>query len=192
MITGEADSNLSEVIEKIMETKIAMYKEWYRSAKFYVIAGKYEAINLSERLNKVTITGKDGKDQQVDAPFFRVQVKPNSNYPNSDEADLAMALRFSQPQPDGSVLVPQSYVRQLLSKMHPELSPGTKFYQDSQAEQIGYKVLAEQKAKQAQDAQAQQMVHAKLAARGVAAITGDAEMPEPNPSVQINQPQGGQ
>ncbi len=137
LITGEADQNLLEVVTNIIETKIEMMRVLYTEPRQFIINGAPVTLVPSD-----VLTQYQGKPIQE----FEVFVKPQSNYPNRWETDLAFALQMMQTVgPDGTPLVPQEFVYEILGQKYPDLGVGGKFYQLSQATKIGLQVLQQQK-----------------------------------------------
>lgn len=136
LITGEADQNLLQVVTDIIETKIEMMRTFYTEPRQFVINGAPVTINASEHLSLY-------QDKPIEQ--FEVFVKPQSNYPNRWETDLAFALQLMNTRtPSGEPLVPPEFVREILGQKYPDLGMGGKFFQLSRATQIGLQVLQQQ------------------------------------------------
>ena len=148
LITGEADQNLLQVVTDIVETKIEMMRVLYTEPRQYIINGAPVTVNPSELLSQY-----NGKPIEQ----FEVFVKPQSNYPNRWEADLAFALQAVQTlMPDGSPLAPPEFAMEILGQKYPDLGVGGKYYQMSRATQIGMAVLQQQKLEEERQAKLKQ------------------------------------
>jgi hypothetical protein len=159
MITGEMARNLTEVVSSIHETKIEFYRNFYTEDRLWIINGRQEVMNLSEILKQY--------------PKFQVRVKPNSNFPNQAERDLAFILQLVDKQnvsPTGEVYVPPEFVKYLLGQLYPELAPGGKYYQLSEATKVGLQVMAQQKAKQQENEQVLRQAKSRMQSEGLNTI----------------------
>jgi hypothetical protein len=182
LISGDVNKNLNEFVNQIMETKLALYKKFYTVPKYYMINGIPTAITVSDLLSKMMVD-EDGKMVEKDIPIIQIHVKPNSNFPNQWENDIALAMQSAQTQmADGSPMVPTEWVMSIFAQRHPEFAPGGKFYQISQATKIGLQVMKEQQAKEQSDAETLQQVGEKFKSAGLKAVMGEKPV--------IEQPQG--
>jgi hypothetical protein len=166
MVTGEMARNLNEFVNSVMETKVYMYRNFYTEERLWIINGRQEILNLAQELEKY--------------PVFQIRVKPNSNFPNQWENDLALLLKMSQPLPDGTILVPPEFIQYIIGQRYPELAPGGKYYQMSKATQIGMQVMAQEQEKQQKNAQALQQAEARMTAKGLDIAMGQQPIGETN------------
>lgn len=163
VVAGEAQQNLSDVVEDLIETKIKLMKHLYTKERPYFINGELEKIIVAELL--------DGIDD------LQVSVKPNSNYPQQWETELAMAMEMaSTPMADGSPLLPREAVLDILKVKFPQYAVGGKYYQLSQMLQLGMQKMKEQEAERIKQEKAQSMLENSLQRKGVQAVTGQGAM----------------
>jgi hypothetical protein len=173
LISGDVNKNLNEFVNQIMETKLAIYKKFYTVPKYYMINGIPTAITVSDLLSKMMVS-EDGKMVEKDIPIIQIHVRPNSNFPNQWENDIAFAIQTANtPTVDGSPMVPKEWVMSIFAQRYPEFAEGGKFYSISQATQIGLKVIQEQQAKEQADAETLQQVSEKFKSAGLKAVLGE-------------------
>jgi hypothetical protein len=167
VITGEMARNLNDLVGNIHEAKIEMYRNFYTEDRLWIINGRQEILNLSEVLKKY--------------PKFQIRVRPNSNAPNQWESDLAFALELMKtPSPDGSPLIAQEFIYDLLGQKYPELAQGGKYYVLSQATKIGMQVINQQKQKEAENAQVLGQAKSQLQSKGLNAVMNGDQTGEQN------------
>lgn len=148
LITGEADQNLLQVVTDIVETKIEMMRVLYTEPRQFIINGEPVLLTASEMLTQY-------KGKPIEQ--FEVFVKPQSNYPNRWEADLAFALQAVQTMmPDGTPLAPPEFAKEILGQKYPDLGVGGKYYQMSEALKIGMQVIQQQKVEEERQAKLKQ------------------------------------
>jgi hypothetical protein len=166
LITGEADQNLLDLVTDIIETKIEMMKIYYTEPRQYIIDGVPVVVKVSELLRQF---------QGQPLGEFQVYVKPQSNYPNQWEAEFGFLVQVMNTMaPDGTPLIPPDMVKATLGKKFPDAAPGGKYYQMSQAEQIGLQVMEQQ----AQEAEEQKKLEGKIKTRMQGQVI-NAAVPQP-------------
>jgi hypothetical protein len=154
MVTGEAAKNLNELVSQIHETKVAFYKNFYTEPRFWIINGRQETINLSEVLNSI--------------PEFQIRVKPNSNFPNQWEADLAFLLQLLKiPMPDGMPIVPRAFILDAIGQRFPELAPGGKYFIMSEIEKLGMEEFKKRQAQQQAEELMKQQIGERLKSEAI-------------------------
>jgi hypothetical protein len=177
LISGDVNKNLNEFMNQVMETKLALYKKFYKLPKYYMIDGIPTALKVSDMLSKMTVIDEDGNTVEKDIPIIQIRVRPNSNFPNQWENDIAFALQtMKEVGADGMPLVPKSWIMSIFAQRYPEFAPGGKFYEASKAEELGLQTMKEQQAKQQSDAETLQQVGEKFKSAGLKTVMGDNQI----------------
>ena len=154
LVTGEANTNLNTAVEDIVETRLKMMRELYTEPRYYIINGKPEAIMVSRELKKL--------------PVFEVNVKPNSNFPNQWEDELAFVLGLAtQVAADGMPFLPREAVIDTIAQRYPQFGQSGKYYQISEILKLGIQTQRQMAEQQNRDRQTQQQVDSKLRATGI-------------------------
>ncbi len=174
LISGDVNKNLNEFVNKIMETKLAVYKNFYTVPKYYMINGIPTALRVSDLLTKMRVIDESGKEVEKDIPIIQIRVRPNSNFPNQWENDIAFAIQTANTMTaDGSPLAPKEWVMSIFAQRYPEFAPGGKYYTISEATKIGLQVMKEKQAKEQSDAETLQQVSEKFKSAGLKSVLGE-------------------
>jgi hypothetical protein len=148
-ITGELNLNLTDFVKEVVETMLELYKVFYTEKREYFIQGEAREINVSEALRFHSFKDEFDKEKTKEIKKFRVEVKPNSNFPNKWEDRLNMLLAFSQrTEPDGTPMIPPEFIRRVMSEKFPELGPNGDYYHVSEVYKRGIQALQEDAAAQ--------------------------------------------
>jgi len=151
VIKGEANQNISDAVEDMVETRLMIWKTFYTNPRPYFIGGKIEMITLSEHLMMVE-TGTDGQATYKEIPAIQVTVRPDSNFPYRWESQMATLTKFADmTYPDETPLIPKQIFLDMLAEKFPVLK-NQEYQLQSQAMQIGMQVMQQQQA-QAQEKQ---------------------------------------
>jgi hypothetical protein len=156
-ITGEANQNLNDAIEDIVETRMMIWKKFYTNTRYYMIEGKTVGLVLSDYLSYEETKDAQGQSVKKEIPALIVTVRPNSNFPNKWESDLNLFIQLlgKVDQTTGMPLIPFTMVQDLLGERYVGLAEGGRYRQDSQALGVGRQVIAQQQ-QAAQEKQKQQ------------------------------------
>lgn len=166
-LTGEANDNLNDWVEEVIEARIELYKVFYTEPRYYMIHGSPRAITVSSELKYQQVM-EDGQLVKKEVPKLEVRVKPNSNFPNQWEYDLAFAIKMmTTPRPDGTPVLNEAFLYDVLAEQYPELGVGGKYWQLSEATRIGLQYLQAQAQKQQRDAETQKQVEQKMVGKGM-------------------------
>ena len=144
IITGEANHNINDAVEDIIETRIYLWKLFYTDPRPYVVDGEQVTLILAHYLKDV--------DQ------IQVSVRPYSNFPMKWENDIAfvttLAAQLSKIPPDSPLYW---MVLDMAAIRYPSLAKGGKYQMMGEATKIGMAIMQRQQelAAQQQDAQAQ-------------------------------------
>lgn len=150
VVSGEANENLSFVIEDILETRVQLYKSLYTEPRIWFVDGFPVVKTLSDELR--VVPDRDGN--MIEVPKFQIFVRPNSNMPRQFEMTLALLTQLmTTPSPDGTPLVTRDQILDLISQRYPQFGRGSKYYQEAEATKIGMQVMAQQQAEQQEKAQ---------------------------------------
>ena len=161
-VAGELNQNLNDFLEDIVETRIMMWKEFYTEARTYTIDGQQKEIIVSDLL-KQTIVEEDGQMVNKDIGAIEVSVRPDSNFPNKDDAEINVLLKLgSRPNEDGLPIIPSDMILDYVSKKFPSLATGGKYRKELKLLAIGKQALAQQQ--QAQEQQAEEQKKSPLEA----------------------------
>ena len=166
IVTGEANTNLSEFVISCIETRLLMMRQLYRQPRRYHLNGTYQNVVVSQLLsNQMAIDPASGEvmiDPQTNGPIIEpipaleVKIKPNSNLPNQWEIDLTVVMKMMQMvNEDGLPIIPSQAVLDVLAERYPQYGPSGKYHKIVKATQVGLQVMAMQQ-QQAEQAAAQQ------------------------------------
>jgi hypothetical protein len=168
IISGEANQRLNETIEEIIEARIELYKVAYKEPRFYFINGQPQAIVLSDLLSKWNVVTPGGEMKEQEIPAFSITVRPNSNFPQRFEYQLAFLLQLAQtPSPDGTPLVPREAILDIVANLYPQLGRDGEYYKMSEALKIGMQVIAQQEQKQKEDQKTMKNIAGKIRNKGI-------------------------
>ena len=90
IITGEANNNLDECIEHMVEARILCWRQAYTKERWYLIEGEFQPLKLSEYLKSQPILDPSAGEVvgQKEIPMFEVEIKQSSNVAYQWENDL--------------------------------------------------------------------------------------------------------
>lgn len=173
IVTGEANTNLSEFVISCIETRLLMMKQLYRQPRRYHLNGTYQSVVVSNLLSmQLAIdpsTGEVAIDPQTQQPIpepiptLEVKIKPNSNLPNQWEIDLAVAMKLmAVTNEDGLPIIPSQAVLDILAERYPQYGPSGKYHKIVKATQVGLQVMQLQQAKAEQEAARQPDVNSVI------------------------------
>jgi hypothetical protein len=151
VVTGEANQNISDAIEEIVETRILIWRKFYNNPRVYNIGGVQTELVLVEHLN---FTQTDVGGQMTAKPIgdIQVSVRPESNFPNKWENTIRLLSQLSAiKNEDGVPLIPSEMILDLLGQRFPDLAAGGKYHQTSKIIQLGMQVMQEQQARQQEE-----------------------------------------
>jgi hypothetical protein len=153
LITGEANQSLNDMIEDMIETRMAMMKQFYVEPRVYMIGGTEQTVVVS-RILSTRMVEENGAQVEKDVPSIEVKVLPESNVPMRWERDVALLTRVSQSvaYPDGMPVIPPDMILDLMAQRFPDLAPGGKYRTQNALAQIGAQVVQRQQAMAEQQA----------------------------------------
>jgi len=160
-ITGEANQNLNDGIEDIVETRMMIWKKFYTNKRYYMIEGETVGLVLSEYLAYEETKDAQGQTTKKEIPALIVTVRPNSNFPNKWENDLSLLIKLftGVRDADGSSAIPITMIQDLLGERYVGLAEGGRYRADNEALKIGRQVIAQQQqAAQAEQKQKQMLI----------------------------------
>lgn len=144
-ISGEANNNLNDGVESIVETKLMIMRAFYKELRPYMINGVETLLNVSRMLSSRAVQ-EDGQDVEKEVGRLEVSVRPDSNSPMKWERDISFITKLAQTLrfPDGAPVVPMEAVQDMLSERYPEFGRNGKYAQISQATAVGMQVIQQQ------------------------------------------------
>ena len=186
LVTGEANTNLADTIEEIVETRLQIWKQFYTEPRWYFINGEMQAITLSEELKyQKKKNPQTGEMEKKPIPMFQITVKPNSNFPNQWEIDFGFMLQLAQtPMPDGTPLVDREALVDMLAAKYPQFGRNGIYYQMAQATGIGLKVIQQQQAKEAEEQKTLHMAAQQFKSKALGKMMSGGHMVEPQEEPQ--------
>ncbi len=145
MVTGELNQNLNDFIERVVETRIELWKQFYTEPRAFVIDGQQVELVLAEYLRQMPVTDKDGNVTYKEIKSFQVSVRPDSNFPNRTEAEVNTLISLSKVMnEDGVPIVPSNMILDYLSARFPSLKVDGKYRKELQLIAIGKQALQQQ------------------------------------------------
>jgi hypothetical protein len=169
-VTGEADVNLLDAVQRLVKARLLVMRQFYTSARYYLIGGKRVPVNVSRLLSYEVIQTESGQTV-APVPIPEISVKPASNYPMEWEREMSFIFRLATtPQADGTPVLPMEALYERLSQRFPEFGVGGRYYQMSQATRIGLQVMRQQAEKAKQDQQDARNMESRLKSKGMEAV----------------------
>lgn len=178
IIMGETNSNMNDAIEKIIETRIKLWKKFYTEPRFWFINGKIKAINLSKILTFQTIRDDEtGQDKEEEIPSFEISVRPNSNYPNKweNQIETLIAARQEIGLPEAQTAI-DLLVMDLFAERFPQLSKNGEYYKLGQAFVKGMQVIQQEKAAEEEKQKVNDQIQGKFRSQAIAAVTKQPQL----------------
>jgi hypothetical protein len=124
-----------------------MYKQYYTDPRFYFIDGFSKSLRLSKMLTRFVVEDEDGNKTEREIPKFQITVRPNSNFPQRFEFELAFLLQLAQtPSPDGKPYVTREAIIDVIAERYPKLGRDGRYYQMAEALAMGLQQQAQQAA----------------------------------------------
>jgi len=152
IITGEANQNLGQFVEGIIQTRIKMWRRFYTEPRIYTIDGKQVALVLSQYLSEGEVVMPTGETALMPIDDFQVKVRPGSNLPNRWERDMGLMLQLAQTiDPTTQMpIVPMAAVLDILGQRYPALAENGQYRQMNQILQLGMIAAQQMQAAQQQ------------------------------------------
>lgn len=151
IITGEANTNLADFVEEVVETRLLMWRQFYTTPRPYTIGGVQKLVIVADRLKNVPVVNDlTGETETYAYPQFEISVRPDSNFPNRWQRELGQLTNLLKMMPPEMQPGFAQMILDLLSERYPELGPNGKFRVINKATQIGMQVLQQQQAAEEQ------------------------------------------
>jgi len=154
-VAGELNQNLNDFIEDVVECRIEFWKKFYTEPRIYIIDGQQVELVLAEHLRQTPVE-ENGQIAYKDVGAIEVAVRPDSNFPNKDDAEINILAKLSSiPNEDGVPIIPPRMILDYIAKKFPSLSSNGKYRQDSKIMALGKQAMAQQQAEAEKQAEIQ-------------------------------------
>ena len=148
LVSGEANTQLNDIIEDIVETRILLWRNFYTEPRLFTVNGVTKALVLSEELSSIPVELEDGRTEHVPLDRIEVTVRPYSNFPMKWENEVALVSNLVGTVKDaaGNPMVPVEMLLDIISERYPSLGRNGEYRQMSEATQVGMEVIKREQA----------------------------------------------
>lgn len=193
LVTGEANANLNDAIEEIIETRILIWKQFYKEPRMYYIDGRMQWVIVSDLLQFEEVN-EDGQTKKRKISKFEISVRPESNFPNKWARDLSILEQFyAMKREDGQTpLIPSKAIMDYIAQRFPQLSADSEYQKELEATKVGLQVMQQQAAQKQQEADFLNAAKKRLQSKALNAVmNGQSQVPsnpqQPQPSNGVMQ-----
>ena len=168
IVQGELNQNLNDVIRDVIQTRLEMYKLFYKRPRTWFIGGKPTVVNLSRALSVMQVTDEKGNVTEAPIQSFQVFVKPESNFPYKWEKEINELLQFySVQKPDGTPLIAVDAIIDMLESKYPRLAL---YRQMDKATAIGMQILKQQQEQAEKDQKFNNKIEDKFKSKALSLV----------------------